>query len=445
MTADAERNAGQRRKFGFLVRSTFALISTSVVTSGLGFVYWALAARLFPASDVGASATAIAAMNLIAPFALLGLGTALVSRLPTMSQQRAELVSSAALLCGAAGGAVALVLAMVLPADFIGLPDVGRSLLPTLLFAAGVAAQGVGLMVDSALLSVVGGGVQFRRNAIFATAKLVLLVVFALTLSWAGSLSIYVSWLGANLIGIAAVVIWLVRSHRIRLRRLWPAPSLLRGMPFHAARHHALNMALQVPFFAMPIVANVTLGSEQAGYLYATWSVASFVFVLPMALSTALFASGARDSRSVVTELRFTLRSSLAACVVANLLILPFGGLVLSIFGPDYAANGHTALIVLCLGALGVIIKDHHVALARITGTVGREAVLIGSLGAVELAGAAFGAKHGGLTGLTLGWLAVVVLKALICGPTVVAAYRGRLPMKTAAPPSAGRHAVGDE
>jgi len=427
MNADAEPSAGPRRKFGFLVRSTFALISTSVVTSGLGFVYWALAARLFPASDVGASATAIAAMNLIAPFTLLGLGTALVSRLPTMSARRAELVSSAALLCGAAGGAVAVVLAMVLPADFIGLPDAGHRLLPTLLFGAGVAAQGVGLMVDSALLSLVGGGVQFWRNAIFATAKLALLVVLALTLTWAGSLSIYASWLGANLIGIAAVAVWLLRSHRVRLRRLWPAPSLLRGMPFHAARHHALNMALQVPFFAMPILANVTLGSEQAGYLYATWSVASFVFVLPMALSTALFASGARDSRSVVAELRFTLRSSLAACVAANLLIFPFGGLVLSIFGPDYAANGRTALIVLCIGGLGVIVKDHHVALARITGSVGREALLIGSLGAVELAGAAFGAKHGGLTGLTLGWLAVVVLKVLICGPKVLRAYRGRL------------------
>jgi O-antigen/teichoic acid export membrane protein len=429
MTADAERGAGQRRKFGFLVRSTVALISTSVVTSGLGFLYWALAARLFPASDVGASATAIAAMNLIAPFTLLGLGTALVSRLPTMPDRRAELVSSAALLCGAAGGVVALILAVVLPADFLGLPDVGRRLVPTLVFAAGVAAQGVGMMVDSALLSLVGGGVQFWRNAIFATAKLVLLAVFALTLSRAGSLSIYASWLGANLIGIAAVGFWLMRNHRIRPRRLWPAPSLLRGLPFHAARHHALNMALQVPFFAMPIVANVTLGSAQAGYLYATWSVASFVFVLPMALSTALFASGARDSRSVITELRFTLRSSLAACAAANLLIFPFGGLILRIFGPDYAANGRTALIILCIGGLGVIVKDHHVALARITGNVGREALLIGSLGAVELAGAAFGAKHGGLTGLTLGWLAVVVLKVLICGPKVLRAYRGRLPV----------------
>lgn len=425
MSTDARPR--RRLNLGFLVRSTIALISTSVITSGLGFVYWALAARLFSVSDVGASATAISAMNLIAPFTVLGLGTALVSRLPAMPSDRAELVSGAALICGAVGGAVALILTLVLPSDFLGLPGVGHQVFPTLLFAGGVAAQAIGLMLDSALLSVLGGGVQFWRNTVFAIAKLVLLIVFALVVSRLGSLSIYASWLGANVIGIAAVTVWLLRAHRVRLRRLVPVPSLLKGLPFHAARHHALNLALQVPFFAMPILANVTLGSEQAGYLFATWSVASFVFVLPMALSTALFASGARDSSAVAKELRFTLRSSLAACVAANLLILPLGGVVLNIFGASYAENGRTALTVLCLGGLGVIVKDHHVALARITGDVGREAILIGLLGATELAGAAFGAVHGGLTGLTLGWLAVVILKVVIFGPRVWNAYRGRL------------------
>jgi len=416
-----------RRNRGFLVRGVIALTSTSVVSSGLGFVYWALAARLFTVSDVGASATAIAAMNLIAPFTVLGLGTALVSRLPEMPNERAELVSGAAFICGVAGGVVSLMLALVLPSDFLGLPGVGRQVFPTLLFACGVAAQAVGLMLDSALLSVLGGGVQFWRNTVFAIAKLVLLIVFALVVSRLGSFSIYASWLGANVIGITAVTGWLLRAHRVRLSRLVPVLSMFKGLPFYAARHHALNLALQVPFFAMPILANMTLGSEQAGYLFVTWSVASFVFVLPMALSTALFASGARDSSTIVKELRFTLRTSLAACIVAILVILPLGGVVLSIFGASYAENGRTALTVLCLGGLGVIVKDHHVALARITGSVGREAVLIGILGAAELAGAAFGALHGGLTGLTLGWLAVVILKVVVFGPRVWNAYQGRL------------------
>ena len=187
-----------------------------------------------------------------------------------------------------------------------------------------------------------------------------------------------------------------------------------------------LNIALFTPFFAMPILANVILGSEQAAYLYATWSVAGFLFYVPIALATALFASGARDAGTFVMEFRFTLRYALLICTAANLAILLLGGWVLKIFGTDYAANGRTALTFMCLGGFGLIIKDHHVALARVTGTVGREAILIGALGIGELVGAAIGASRGGLTGLGLGWLAAVVVEALVCGPLVWRAYRGR-------------------
>lgn len=421
-----------RGKLKSLVRNAASLVSTSVVTSGLGFVYWTVAARMFPATEVGESATAISAMSLIAQFTVLGFGTALVFTLPTMRTGRAELVATAGLVCGAVGAAVALVCGVLLPDSFLGLPGVGHQLAATLLFAGGVAAHSVAMMLDSALLSVAGGGVQLARNAIHAVTKLVLLVVFALTLARYGSLSIYASWFIASVGSLALVGLWLIRRYRVPPRALRPRWAALRGLHFHAAQHHVLNLSLTVPYFAMPIVANVVLGSEQAGYLYATWSLAGFVFVLPIALSMALFASGANDSSTILKEFRFTLRASLAACVAANLVILPLGGLVLGIFGPAYAENGRTVLILLCLGGIGLVIRDHHVAVARITGRVGREAVLMLVLGGGELLGAAIGASRGGLLGLAWGWLAAVAVEVVVCTPLVWRAYRGRLDVAAA-------------
>lgn len=426
-----------RHKLGFLVRSAASLVSTSVVTSGLGFVYWTVAARMFSASDVGEAATAIAAMSLIAQFTVLGFGTALVFKLPTMATGRARLVSTAAAVCVIVGGAVAVLCGVVLPDSFVGLPGVGHDVATTLLFAGGIGAHSVAMMLDSALLSVAGGGIQLGRNIIHAVAKLILLVIFALTLHRYGSVGIYTSWFIATVGSIVAVGVWMLRKYRTSLRSLWPRPSVLRGLQFEAAQHHLLNLALVVPFFAMPIVANVILGSEQAGYLYATWSLAGFVFVLPIAMSMALFASGAKDSSTILMEFRFTLRNAMAACLAANLLILPLGGPVLSIFGPAYAENGRLVLIILCIGGLGMVIRDHHVAVARITGKVGREAVLMTGLGACELIGAAVGASRGGLIGLSLGWLAAVALEVVVCTPLVWRAYRGRVTISTSASTSA--------
>ncbi len=423
MSSDAEH----RSKLGFLFRNAASLVSSTVVTSGLGFVFWVVSARFFPASAVGEGAAGLAAMNVLAPFAVLGFSTTLMAQLPAMRARRAQLVSSAALVCGLAGGLVAFVCTLVLPASFLGITEVGHQAWATALFAAGVAAQSVGNMLDAALLSVLGGGIQLARNIIHSVVKLVLLVAFALTLSWVGALSIYASWFVANVVSIAAVGIWLLYKQGVSIPQVLPTLSILRGLHFEAARHHALNLSLQVPFFAMPIVANATLGSEQAGYLYAVWSLAGFVFVLPLALSSALFASGARDSSTILKEFGVTMRYSMLACLAANILILPFGGLVLRIFGGAYADNGRLALIILCLGGFGVVIRDHHVAMARILGTVGREAILISGLSVLELVGAAVGAKIAGLTGLTLGWVAAIAVEVVVLGPMVWRAYRGRL------------------
>ena len=53
--AGEKRHAEHRSKLRFLLRSAASLASTTMVTAGLGFAFWAVAARAFPASEVGES------------------------------------------------------------------------------------------------------------------------------------------------------------------------------------------------------------------------------------------------------------------------------------------------------------------------------------------------------------------------------------------------------
>lgn len=421
------QRAEHRGKLQFLLQSAATLAASSVVTAGLGFVYWAVAARTFTAFDVGEASTAISAMSLLAPLTMLGLGTLVMVQLPAMQQGRSTLVASATVVSGAAASLVALAAALLLPSGYLGIANIGHRPGSTLIFVALVATQSMGLVLDQALLAVLGGGIQLARNMIQATVKLVLLVVLAFTLARYGPLTILMSWLLANVLSIAAIAVVLLRRHNVPLRRIAPRPSALRGMHFDAAKHHALNTSLMAPYFAMPIIANVILGSENAAYLYATWSLAGFVFFMPISLATALFASGARDAGTFVLEFRFTLRIALAICAVANVAIVFLGGVVLNIFGRAYAENGHTVLMLLALGGFGLIVKDHHFTLARVMDRVGREAMLMAVLGLLEIVGAIVGAYRGGLLGLSLGWLAAIAVEVLVCGPLVLRAYRGKV------------------
>jgi hypothetical protein len=174
-TEDAQALAGHPTKRRLLLRNAGTLVCTSALTSGLGFVYWVLAARLFLPSDLGEASTAIAAMSLIAPFTILGFGTLLIAELPGTRMNRTSLVTTTVTISAIVGSAVALLATQILPTSFLGLPGIGHQVVITALFVAGTAAQGVGFMLDQALLSLVGGGMQLLRNAVGSVGKVPIL------------------------------------------------------------------------------------------------------------------------------------------------------------------------------------------------------------------------------------------------------------------------------
>ena len=81
-----------------------SLIGTFAVTASLGFAYWWLAAREFPAETVGFSSAAISAMTLLGLFCMLGLGTLLIGELPRQPGREVSLISAALIVVGGVGG-----------------------------------------------------------------------------------------------------------------------------------------------------------------------------------------------------------------------------------------------------------------------------------------------------------------------------------------------------
>jgi len=85
-----------------------------------------------------------------------------------------------------------------------------------------------------------------------------------------------------------------------------------------ALTHHALNVALQAPFLALPVLATSILSATANGYFYIAWVVAGFVFVVPGHLTMALYAAGARAPESFARRLRLTLGLSVVVAVGEN-------------------------------------------------------------------------------------------------------------------------------
>jgi O-antigen/teichoic acid export membrane protein len=147
--------------------------------------------------------------------------------------------------------------------------------------------------------------------------------------------------------------------------------------------------------------------------------VAGLIFAGPVFLTTGLYAVGSRQPQALQQRVRWTLSVSFAIAVAANTALLLGAGEVLGFFGDAYADSAGSTLRVLGLAVFPLIVRDHYVAIRRLSGRLSNAALFVGAGAVLELALAAIGAKMGGVTGLSFGWVAAIGIEAVVMADPV--------------------------
>ena len=430
---DLRRLLDERR---FVLVSAASLLGSTLVTAGLGFVYWAVAARTFSAASVGYGSAAISLMTLLGTVGMLGLGTLLIGELGRRRAEAGGFITSSLLVSGGVSAAMGMVAALVAPALMKDLTPFGGDPLHAALFAAGVAVTGASLVLDQALVGLHRGGLQLWRNGVFSVVKLAALLAAAKYLNDAFGVGIYLSWTAGNIISLGAVALVLRRRGiRMTYRPRW---DLLRELRGTVMGHNWLNIAYQLPRLALPVVVTFLISPTAGAAFYAAWMLVGFAYIVPTHLSTALFAISAGDDSALCRELRFTIRLSVITGLATAAVFAVAGHWLLVPFGPTYADDAGTALAILGLGVFPTLIKVHYIAVRRVQGLIPRAAALV-TIGAVlELGAAAAGALLGGITAVAIAVMAAMTVEALVMAPAVLRAMR---------PPErrAGRRAAGQQ
>jgi O-antigen/teichoic acid export membrane protein len=403
-----------------------SLVGATAVTSGLGFVYWWLAARRFPPASVGFAAASVSAMMLLGTMSMLGLGTLLIGELPRRPGHQWPLITAALLVAGTTGAVVGALAAVVAPAVSMGLRPLASSIGSVGLFAVGVSLTAIVLVLDHSLIGLLRGHLQFGRNVAFAMTKLAALALVGVWWVDRLGLTIYATWvLGLVVSLVGAAVVITARGGRAIWHR--PQVGILNGLRRAALAHHGLNLALDVAPLALPLVVTFFLGVTMNAYFYTAWMITSFVTIVPLALTLSLYAVSAAAPAELTKRIRLTLGLAVVVGVLANVVLLIGASQILSIYGFEYAAHASWSLRILGLGVFPVIIKNHFVAIRRVQARVTGAALAMGAGSLLEVAMAALGAMARGLPGLCIGWVSALCIEAALAAPTV---YRVTVPAK---------------
>ncbi len=409
--------------FDVILKNAGSLVGTQVVTSAIGFFYWWLAARRFPPQAVGLASASVSAMILLGTIGVMGFGTLLMGMLRREPDQAGDLIVSALVAVGFAG--LLLGLLFVWSTSWISsdLEVWSANIWNVLLFGASVGLASIVLVVDQSLIGLLRGDLQLWRNTIFALAKLGVLLAITYWLSGASGVTIYSTWFVGNLISCAFLIGYAVFNGQ-RIFGYRPKIGLLRKLGYDALIHHSLNIALQAPGLALPVIVTIVLSAQLNAYFYASWMIASFVYVGPIALATVLYAVGSVDNAMLSQKFRSTLNFSLMIGALACGGLFVIADRVLWMFGSDYAAQAAWCLRILSLAVFPITIKSLYVAVYRIRNRIimATRLVIVGS--ALELLLAAAGGIIDGLVGLSIGWVVAVFVEGLIMFPTVIQAIK---------------------
>lgn len=402
-----------------LLSNAGSLFGTTILTAGLGAVYWAVAARIFPATAVGLAAAAISAMILMGRVATLGLGTVLMGELSQHEGSERGLIYSATTISAVAG--VVLGAVFIVAAGSVA-PGLSPLRMPAgiILFTIGVASTGAGFVLDQAFIGLLRGGIQLLRNAVASVAKLLVLILIA----WIGfgfvprdGVSLFLTWVAGGVLSMAVILAVPRSAVHGKATPLWHVPAGLAGL---ALRHHLLNLSILAPGLLLPLLVTTVMSAEANAYFYIAYTIASLGWAVPAALAIALYASGARDIEALTARVRLAFWVCIAAGVAFNLVVLVAAGPLLAIFGAPYAERAGTLLRLLSLGIFPLIINSLYVPIARLERRFLQGTILMVAGMLVGFFFVVVGARASGLDGIGVGWLIGACIAALPLLPAVV-------------------------
>lgn len=405
-----------------LYRNAYALVATTAVTSALGIVYWALAARRYAEVDVGRAGAAVAALLLLGGATQLNLTTVLPRFLPEAGPRSTRLV----LTSYAATVAAAVVVGGVYVA--VGGVDeamaAGASPWPArLAFVAALVAWNLFTVQDAVLAGIRQAVWVPFENAIFAGAKIALLVVLAASMPRTG---LFTSWSvpAAVLLVPVSVLLFgrLLPAHRHATAHRVAVPH--REVIRYAAADYVGGLAQLSTINAMPLLVVWLVGLEANAYFATAWIAAS-AFDLALAnIGVSFTVEGAHDGERMAHLTRSTARLVGAVSVVGGAAILVGAPWFLALLGPEYRAEGTIVLRLLAVAMPFRAVTTLYLSLARLRRRLGRLVAVQAATCAIALGAATVLLPRRGIEGAALGYLIAQVLVAVAVLPAVLADLR---------------------
>ncbi len=408
-----------------LFRNGYALILSAATTSGLGMLYWALAARFYPTELVGLGSAAISAMLFLSGLSQLGLNSVLVRFVPLAGRATTRLVVCSYLISAGLAVLLSFIFTRGLDVWAPALKFVGASPVWQASFMLATAVWCIFALQDSALTGLRQALWIPLENTAFAIAKIVLLVILAKSFQEVG---IFASWnvpVFICLFPINFLIFKHLMPRHIRALNERAVPLTLEPIVKFVGGNYLGSLFFQASTALLPIIVTNLAGAHANAYFYPPWMIVTALQLVALNMATSLTVEATLDRAKLSAYSRRAFVQTARLVVPMVISVLLGAPLILQVFGSAYATEGSALLRLLALGVLPNILIALFIGLARVQNHPRLIVIVQGTFSLSMLGLSYLWLPTLGITGVGVAWVASQALVATCLLPSLLRSFRG--------------------
>jgi O-antigen/teichoic acid export membrane protein len=403
-----------------------SLMTNTILTNGLGVLFWVVAARLYDPSAVGRDSALVSLMMALSTIGQLDLANAVVRFLPAVARPRGRLVLAAYAVAVLASGVIAGLVIVAAPHVTMSLSFLSSNTGLAVALVAATALWSIFSIQDGVLTALGGARWVPLENAVYGVLKVGMLFVLAGLGATHGTFFAFA----------IPMAVLLVPVNLLLFRRVLPAASpateeAIRGASFgrrrllaFVAQDYAGSMLVQAGLTVLPLVVVALLGARSNAFFYLPLLIVSAFDALFANACTSLIVAGSSEVSRQTELARLMARRGLLLLLPGAVALVVLTPYVLLVFGSDYADHATTMMRLLAIASVPRAAHSLYAALARFRGDgraiLGRQVLSVSAL----IGGTLLLAPSMGLTGVGLAWLGASVLVLITVIPGLMRALR---------------------
>lgn len=397
-----------------LYRNGYALIINSVFTSGLGLLYWILAARFYPPEILGLNSAILSAIIFISSISQFNMVNILNRFIPTAGSATRQLIFIAY--------GTGISLSIIVGTIFVfgidiwapALSFIKADLTFSLAFIGTVIFWCIFAIQDSILIGLRQSTWVLVENTIFALAKLALLIVFAKVIADYG---VWASW--SVPIFIAVIIINIVLFYRwipehIKLSYGKAEPLGRKQIAKYIGGENIGQIFWVATVSLLPLLVTERVSVSANAYFYLAWTIGYSLYLVGRNMGMSLTTEGSMNQKKLNLYAYQTLLQTTRLLVPLIIIMVIGTPYLLQLLGRDYVEESTTLLRLLTIASLPAMVTSLYISIARVQRKVGAIIFVQMALCFMVLGGSFFLLDIYGIVGVGIAWLGTQTLVASV-------------------------------